>query len=545
MALAATATAQTSGHGFEVLKQLDVFNSVYRNLEMVYVDTLNAKTVVENGISAMLRSLDPYTEYYPSDEQEKMEEMLQGKYAGIGAVISHSFSRNRTVINEPYEAMPAALAGLQKGDIILSIDGEDMTGQSVAYVSSHLRGEPGTVMKLVIERPSTGKQLTFSVIRQTIQLPYLPYYGMFGQTGYIKLDSYVENSARDLRRAFVDLRSQGAASMVIDLRDNGGGVVTEALSILNMFLNKGDTLLTMWGKLAQSNKTYIADREPIDTVMPIIVLVNGMTASASEITAGALQDYDRALILGERTYGKGLVQMSGIDVPYGGQMKITTAKYYIPSHRCIQARSYDTSRGGYTERVPDSLTHVFYTKAGREVRDGGGIKPDVEVLPDSLPNIAFYLERGDTTDLLLNFEIDYLASHPEIAPAREFALSDADYEEFAKRVAGSGFTYDRMSEKYLKDLREVAKFEGYLDDTRQLFDSLEQKLSHNLDRELHYAPNEQAIRRIIEADIVTVRYFQAGGIEYGLRQDKQFAEALRILNTEGEYARKLGVAANK
>jgi len=258
-----------------------------------------------------------------------------------------------------------------------------------------------------------------------------------------------------------------------------------------------------------------------------------------------LQDYDRALILGERTYGKGLVQMSGIDVPYGGQMKITTAKYYIPSGRCIQARSYDTSRGGYTERVPDSLTHVFYTKAGREVRDGGGIKPDVEVLPDSLPNIAFYLERGDTTDLLLNFEIDYLASHPEIAPAREFALSDADYEEFAKRVAGSGFTYDRMSEKYLKDLREVAKFEGYLDDTRQLFDSLEQKLSHNLDRELHYAPNEQAIRRIIEADIVTARYFQAGGIEYGLRQDKQFAEALRILNTEGEYARKLGAAANK
>lgn len=523
------ASAQTEGHGFEVMKQMDVFNSVYRNLEMVYVDTLDAKTVVRNGIDAMLRSLDPYTEYYSVDDQEELEEMLQGKYAGIGAIISYSFTRHRVVINEPYEGKPAALAGLQKGDIILSIDGEDMRNQTNSYVSSHLRGEPGTAMKLTIERPSTGKEMTFDIVRQSIQLPYLPYYGMFGQTGYINLDSYVENSARDFRRAFVDLRSKGATSMIIDLRNNGGGSVSEALTILNMFLEKGDTLLTMKGKLQQSNKTYVADHEPIDTVMPLVVLVNGMTASASEITAGTLQDYDRATIVGERTYGKGLVQMTGIDVPYGGEMKITTAKYYIPSGRCIQARSYDTSRGGYTERVPDSLTHVFHTRAGREVRDGGGIKPDIAVELDSVPNIAYYLERVDSTDLLLNYEIDYLAKHPEIASPREFALTDSDYEEFAQRVIDSGFTYDRISEKYLKDLREVARFEGYLDDTRELFDSLEQKLSHNLDRELHYDTNKQAIKRMIEADIVTARYFQAGQIEYSLRSDKQFAEALRIL----------------
>lgn len=529
LSLATVAQAQTEGHGFEVIKQMDVFNSVYRNLEMVYVDTLDAKVVVKNGIDAMLRSLDPYTEYYSADDQEKMEEMLEGKYAGIGAIISYSFSRHRVVINEPYEGMPAAVAGLQKGDIILSIDGEDMRNQTNSYVSSHLRGEPGTAMKLVIERPSTGKEMTFNIVRQSIQLPYLPYYGMFGQTGYIHLDSYVENSARDFRRAFVDLRSKGATSMIIDLRNNGGGAVTEALTILNMFLEKGDTLLTMKGKLQQSNKTYKAEHEPIDTKMPLVVLVNGMTASASEITAGTLQDYDRATIVGERTYGKGLVQATGIDVPYGGEMKITTAKYYIPSGRCIQARSYDTTRGGYTERVPDSLTHVFHTKAGREVRDGGGIKPDVTVEPDSMPNIAYYLERVDTTDLLLNYEIDYLSKHSEIAAPREFELSDEDYEEFAQRVIASGFTYDRLSEKYLKDLREVAKFEGYLDDTKELFDSLELRLSHNLDRELHYETNKRAIKQILEADIVTARYFQAGTNEYTLRHDKQFKEALKLL----------------
>lgn len=539
MTVATSVMAQTDNHGFETMKQLDVFNAIYRNLDMVYVDTLDAKTVIGNGINAMLRSLDPYTEYYSVEDQTKMEEMLSGKYAGIGAVISYSFTRHRVMINEPYKGMPAAVAGLQKGDIILSIDGEDMRSQTSSYVSSHLRGEPGTMMKLKIERPSTGKELSFDIVRQTIQLPYLPYYGLYSTTGYINLNQFVENAARDVRRAFVSLKNQGATSMILDLRNNGGGSVSEARDILSMFLHKGDTLLTMRGKLSQSNKTYVSEHEPIDTVMPIVVLVDEGTASASEITAGALQDYDRALILGKRTYGKGLVQASGINVPYSGQMKITTAKYFIPSGRCIQARSYDTSRGGYTERVPDSLTHVFHTKAGREVRDGGGIKPDIEVELDSVPNIAYYLERVDTTDLLLNYEIDYLAKHPQIDSARVFSLSDSDYEDFAQRVISSGFTYDRISEKYLKELREVAQFEGYLDDTRELFDSLEQKLSHNLDRDLHYSTNKEAIKRIIESDIIAAHYFQAGQIEHSLRSDNQFAEALRILQTTGEYTKQL------
>ena len=542
MAVAMPMTAQnTSDHNFRVAKNLDIFNAIYRNLDLMYVDSLDADKTIGTAIRSMMRSLDPYTDYFPEDKAAEYKQMMTGKYAGIGSIISYSFTRKRVIINEPYEGMPAAEAGLKKGDIILSIDGESMAEKSTAYVSDHLRGEPGTTMVMKIERPSTGKKMTVKVQRRAIQMPYLPYYGMQkGGIGYINYNQYVENSAKDVRRAFIDLKKQGMKGLVLDLRNNGGGSVQEALQILNMFIPKGHHLLSMKGKVKNANSNYNTTVEPIDTVMPIVVLVNEATASASEITSGTLQDYDRAVIMGTRTYGKGLVQIPNVSLPYNGKLKLTTAKYYIPSGRCIQALRYKHTDNGYVaENVPDSLTHEFRTAAGRIVRDGGGIKPDIEVKPDSLPNIAFYLSRVDTTDILLNYEIDYIAAHPTVASPKDFELSDADYEQFKQRVIKSGFTYDQVSEKILKELENLARFEGYYDDAKPEFEALRQKLKHNIAKDLDYPYNKQKIKELIAADIMAAYYFEKGSLENSLRNDKQFAEAARLLGNAEEYQKLL------
>ncbi len=535
--IAAPAFAQIDrDHDFKTAKNMDIFNSIYKNLDLMYVDTLDAEEVVGNGIKAMLGSLDPYTTYYPEEKVNELKNMLTGKYAGVGAVVRYNFQLQRVCISEPYENMPAAEVGLKKGDIILSIDNEDMTNKDVAYVSDHLRGDPGTSFILKVKRPSTGKTLKVKVTRRTIQMPFLPYYGMLeGGFGYINFNSFTDNCAKDVRRAFIDLKKQGAKGLVFDLRNNGGGSVSEAVSIINMFLPKGKTVLKMQGKLQRSNKEYKTSVEPVDSVMPMVVLVNGNSASASEIMSGSLQDYDRAIILGTRTYGKGLVQTT-MDLPYNGQMKLTTAKYYIPSGRCVQALNYKHSKGGYVEHVPDSLTKVFYTANGREVRDGGGVKPDVEVKPDSLPNIAFYLAGArDSNEVMLNYEVDYIAKHPTIAPAKDFALTDADYDEFKARVLKADFKYDRETEKYLKDLEKLAKFEGYYDDAKPEFEALKKKLSHNVAKDLDY--NKEYIKQLLENEIVAAYYFQAGAIQNSLRYDKQIKEAVKLLNSPEEYSK--------
>ena len=521
-------------HDFKVAKNMDIFNSIYKNLDLMYVDTLDANEVVGNGINAMLGSLDPYTTYYPESKVDELKKMLTGKYAGVGAVVRYNFQIQRVCISEPYENMPAAEVGLKKGDIILSIDDESMTDKTVEYVSDHLRGEPGTSFILKVKRPSTGKTLKVKITRRTIQMPFIPYYGMLdNQIGYINFNNFTDQCAKDVRRAYIDLRKQGAKSLVFDLRSNGGGSVSEAVSIINMFLPKGKMVLEMKGKLQRSNNVYKTTVEPIDTVMPMVVLVSNNTASASEIMSGSLQDYDRAVILGTRTYGKGLVQAT-MDLPYNGQMKLTTAKYYIPSGRCVQALNYKHDKGGYVEHVPDSLTKVFYTVGGREVRDGGGIKPDVEVKPDSLPNIAFYLAGArDSNEVMLNYEVDYIAKHPQIAPAKEFALTDADYDDFKARVLKADFKYDRETEKYLKDLEKLAKFEGYYDDAKQEFEALKKKLSHNVAKDLDY--NKDYIKQLLENDIVAAYYYQAGAIQNSLRYDKQVKEAVKLLNSPEKY----------
>ena len=539
MVLAMPAWAQKEkNHDFVVAKNMDVFTSIYKNLDMMYVDTLDADEVIGNGINAMLRSLDPYTEYYPESEVKELKNMLTGKYAGIGSVVRYNYQLGYTVISEPYEGMPAQEAGLKKGDIILSINDSTMKGKEVSYVSDRLRGEPGTSFILKVKRPSTGKVMKVKLTRRTIQMPFIPYYGLLdGGIGYINFNSFTDQCAKDVRRAFIDLKKQGAKKLVFDLRNNGGGSVSEAVSIVNMFLPKDKVVLTMKGKLQRANNEYKTTVEPIDTLMPIVVLVSGNTASAAEILSGSLQDYDRAIILGTRTYGKGLVQAT-MDLPYNGQMKLTTSKYYIPSGRCVQALNYKHAKGGYVEHVPDSLTKVFYTAGGREVRDGGGVKPDVEVKPDSLPNIAYYLAGArDSNELMLNYEVDYIAKHPTIAPAKDFALTDADYEEFKARVLKADFKYDRETEKYLKDLMKLARFEGYYDDAKSEFDALAKKLSHNVAKDLDY--NKQYIKRLLENDIVAAYYYQGGAIRNSLRYDKQVKEAVRLLNTPEEYKKLL------
>lgn len=539
MVLAMPAWAQKEkNHDFVVAKNMGVFTSIYKNLDMMYVDTLDADEVIGNGINAMLRSLDPYTEYYPESEVKELKNMLTGKYAGIGSVVRYNYQLGYTVINEPYEGMPAQEAGLKKGDIILSINDSTMKGKEVSYVSDRLRGEPGTSFILKVKRPSTGKVMKVKLTRRTIQMPFLPYYGLLdGGIGYINFNSFTDQCAKDVRRAFIDLKKQGAKKLVFDLRNNGGGSVSEAVSIVNMFLPKDKVVLTMKGKLQRANNEYKTTVEPIDTLMPIVVLVSENTASAAEILSGSLQDYDRAIILGTRTYGKGLVQAT-MDLPYNGQMKLTTSKYYIPSGRCVQALNYKHAKGGYVEHVPDSLTKVFYTAGGREVRDGGGVKPDVEVKPDSLPNIAYYLAGArDSNELMLNYEVDYIAKHPTIAPAKDFALTDADYEEFKARVLKADFKYDRETEKYLKDLMKLARFEGYYDDAKPEFDALAKKLSHNVAKDLDY--NKQYIKRLLENDIVAAYYYQGGAIRNSLRYDKQVKEAVRLLNTPEEYKKLL------
>lgn len=522
-------------HNFKVAKNLETFSAIYKYLDLMYVDTLNADEVIGNGINAMLSSLDPYTVYYPEDKVKELDMMISGKYAGIGALIRYDLKLNNVIIDEPYENMPAAEAGLKKGDIILSVNDSSMYKKSTSYVSDHLRGDAGSTFLLKIKRPSTGKTMKFKLTRKAIQMPAVPYYGLQQNgIGYLDLNSFTVDCSKDVRKAFLEMKKDGMKSLILDLRNNGGGSLQEAINIVNMFVPKGLVLVNTKGKLERANREYKTTVEPIDTLIPIVVLVNDETASASEITSGSLQDLDRAVILGTRTYGKGLVQ-APMELPYNGNLKLTTSKYYIPSGRCIQAINYKHSRGGYLEHVPDSLTKVFHTANGRIVRDGGGINPDVKVLPDSLPNIAFYLANSgmDSTEVMTNWVLNYIKQHPTIGDPKSFIISDADYENFKSAVIKSGFKYDRQSEKVIKNLIDIAKFEGYYDDAKSEFAALEKKLQHNLAKELDH--HKQTIKQVLTADLVAAYYYQRGAIANSLQFDKQWKEAVKLLENPQEY----------
>ncbi len=538
------AAQEARNHNLDVAKNIEIFNAIYRTLDLMYVDTLDANSVIGNGINAMLRSLDPYTEYYPESKQKDLKMLMTGKYAGIGAVVRYHQRLKQVVIDEPYEGMPAAKAGLCKGDIILQIDDSLMTGKTVSYVSEHLRGDAGSTFLLKVKRPSTGKTLNFKITRESIKTPEITWYGMRPDSvGYICLSTFSGEPAKPMRLAYLDLIQRGARKLILDLRGNGGGSVSECVDIANMWLPKGLTLVETKGKLRRANSDYKTRLEPIDTLMPIIVLVGDDTASASEIVSGSLQDLDRGVIVGTRTYGKGLVQIPNVELPYNGNLKLTTSKYYIPSGRCIQAINYNHN-GGYKEHVPDSLTRVFHTAGGREVRDGGGICPDVEVKPDTMPNILLYLDRIDSTEVMFDYVTDYIASHPTIAPPDQFRLTDADYAAFTQRVLKAGFTYDQISKKQFEDLVKTAQFEGYYDDAKAEFEALKAKLDHH-DIRQELTRHRAEIQRQMEMDIVSAYYFQQGQVQFLLRDDKTLRKAEQIFNTPGAYRKLLTKNTNQ
>ena len=534
LAMPSSAQKKKDGHDFEVVKNLDVFNSIYKELDMFYVDSLEAQKAIRVGIDAMLSELDPYTVYYPEDDMDELEMMTKGKYGGIGSIIR--LRKDSTVIiYEPYEGMPAAEVGLKVGDVLLRIDDNDLKGMDTEKVSNLLRGEPGTTFLLEVQRPGEKKTRKFKITRRNITVSQIPYHGVLrGDVGYINLIGFTENSSRDFRKALISVKADGAKSLVIDLRGNGGGSLAEAVNIVNLFVPRGKEIVSMKGKVRSSNYSYKSKNEPLDIEMPIVVLVNNGSASAAEIVAGALQDLDRAVIVGSKTFGKGLVQ-SVRDLPYNGSLKLTTSKYYIPSGRCIQAIDYKNRREGQKDRVADSLANVFHTAGGREVRDSGGIMPDVEVKHDTLANLFAYLSNDD---VLTDFATDYCKTHLTIAPAAEFAISDADFEAFKRMAVESGFKYDRLSEKRLDDLKKVAEFEGYLKDAEAEFAALAKKLEHNLERDFDNFKDD--IKELVEMEIVKRYYFQRGTVESGLRNDIDFDKAVEILHNPEEYNRILG-----
>ena len=533
---------------FQIIKSLDVFNSVFKELDMFYVDSIDPKEVVEYGIRAMLAKTDPYTEYYP-EEDNTLKEMTSGKFGGIGSVIRYYTPRKRVAIIEPSEGNPAAEAGLKAGDIIMEINGKDMAqgdripNDLTSYVSDNLRGDPGTLCIIKVERPtsdSTYVPMEFKVTRGTIRTNPVPYFGMLNDSiGYIYISTFsVEGCSKEVKRALVELKQQGATSLVIDLRGNRGGLLSEAVNVVNFFVPKGKEIVKTKGKFKQMDHAYRTMNEPIDLEIPLAVLVDGGTASAAEILSGSLQDLDRAVIIGNRTYGKGLVQTLR-DLPYNSSMKITTAKYYIPSGRCVQAIDYSRRNSdGSIARTPDSLTNVFHTAAGREVRDGGGIRPDIEVKMDKTPNILFYLVNDDQ---IFDYATQYVLQHPTIAEVKDFQLTDADYADFKALLKKRNFSYDRQSEAMLEKLKEMAEFEGYMENASEEFAALEKKLQHNLDLELDRFAKD--IKPLIAEEIVKRYYFEKGAVQETLKDDADLKKALEMLQQPEEYKKVLTVAS--
>lgn len=539
--LAAPAAAQ-SRHNAETAKQLDIFNALYSDLDRYYVDTLSAKKNVENAVAYMLEQLDPYTEYYPEDAAADLHQMTTGKYAGIGALISARKDLDRCIISEPYEGQPAAEAGLRPGDVILAIDGRDvgLLSDTVAAdyssaVSAALRGEPGTTFELRVRRPTVKKELTFRLTRRAITLPSITCTTVLADSiGYILLNGYKEGTARDVRLALAELKKQGARRLVLDLRGNGGGLMGEAVNLVGLFVPRSREVVSTRGKLKENTATYRTTSAPLDTDIPIVVLTNYGTASAAEITSGALQDYDRAVIVGRRTYGKGLVQETH-DLPGNAVLKLTTSRYYIPSGRCVQAYKFED---GEPVALPDSLSKTFHTAAGRPVHDGGGITPDVVVKADTLPNLLIYLSRSDA---LFDFCAEYRNTHPTIAAPEKFSLTDAEYADLRRYLREHGFTYDRRSLTLLGELRKVAAFEGYAAEAADALNALEAKLSHNEDFDFERWRPE--ITRLVERNLVQFYYYDSGASLYELRDDDDLREALSILRDDARYRSLLAAPA--
>lgn len=520
--------AKAQSNGFEVLKNLEIMDQVYEHLDLYFVDEPQLGKLSKTSIDAMLKELDPYTVYYHESNIEDYRLMTTGQYGGIGALIRRM--GDDTYIAEPYEGNPAEKSGLKAGDKIISIDGKAMHKKSSDEVSTALKGPKGTTIKVEIERINEGNK-TISITRDEIKIPDVPYFGMVDkEIGYIKLNSFTQTAASDVRSAIEKLTQDGMSKLVLDLRDNGGGLLIEAVKIVNFFVPKNTVVVSTKGRVKEENRVYTTLEEPIDTDIPLAILVDGGSASASEIVAGSLQDLDRAVILGQTSYGKGLVQRT-YDMKYGSKIKLTIAKYYTPSGRCVQRLEYyDKETGEKPKEIADSLLKTFQTKNGRKVIDGRGIEPDVNVELDDLSRLSAMLL---TKNLIFNFASEFASKNNTISKPEEFKLSDSQYEDFKAFALKDEFNYTTASEEALKKMKETAQKEGYFNEVKNEYEAMMTKVTPSKSRDLDKFKEE--ISQILENEIVSRYYYQKGRTVNSFRYDNVLLKAKDVLGNSKEY----------
>jgi len=513
---------------FRVSKNLDIFYSMFRELNTFYVDDIDPDKIIRTGIDNMLKTLDPYTVYYPESEADEFTILTTGKYGGIGSLVRGG--GDYVVISEVYKGFPADQAGIKAGDLITKVDGISLKGVPSDKVSDKLKGNPGTEIRITVLR--NGKEIDFSMKREKISIPPVPYYGMVdSNTGYIRFSSFTQDCYQDVRNALLDLKTRNPRQIILDLRGNPGGMLTEAVEIVNLFVGPGNLVVSTNGKVKQFDEDFKTTRAAVDEKIPLAVLINRGSASASEIVAGAIQDLDRGIIVGQRSYGKGLVQVSR-QLSYNSQLKVTTAKYYIPSGRCIQAIDFShPNEDGSVGYIPDSLISEFKTKNGRTVKDGGGITPDISSQPEPLSQITaeLYLRY-----FIFDYATQYFWAHREINSPSAFIFTDQDYADFRNMLLTRNFSYKTVTEASLNELIENAKKEKYYDIHKDLFTQLEKDVTHNLDHDLTLFKPE--ISELIEEEIISRYFYEEGAIQWGLKKDDQINKAIEILNDPSRYS---------
>ena len=521
-------TVQAQSNSFEIIRSLEQLDQIYEHLEKYYVDDIKTGNLSKVAFDAMLKELDPYTVYYHESNIEDYQLMTTGQYGGIGALIRKK--DDFVYISEPYEGSPAANSGLKAGDKILSIEGKSMKEKSSEDVSNALKGPKGTTIHIEVERIHGG-QKTITVTRDEIKLPDVPYSGMLSETtGYIKLNSFTRTASADVKSAFASLKTEGMKELILDLRGNGGGLLIEAVHIVNMFVPKNQVVVTTQGRIAEENRVYSTSNEPIDLTIPLVVLVDEGSASASEIVSGSLQDLDRAVVIGKRTFGKGLVQRT-YDLDYGAKIKLTIAKYYTPSGRCVQRLEYyDRMEGMDISEVPDSLVKIFKTKNGREVIDGRGIEPDITVEEKELSRLAITLVQNS---FFFDYATMFFYDHPEITEAKSFRLTDAQYDDFKKYILDQTFEYSTATEEMLKRMRKTAEEEGFYSDAEKEYEALMSRVVPSKERDLDKFKSQ--IKSILENEIVSRYYYQKGRAEYSFTEDDFVLKSLEILKDNSAY----------
>ncbi len=516
---------------FEIAKNLEIFSTLFRELTFNYVDEVNPGELMKTGIDEMLSSLDPYTNFIPESELEDYQFMTTGQYGGIGSLIQKK--GDYIMISDPYEGFPAQKAGLLPGDIILSINDKDMKNKDASEVTALLKGQPGTTLNMLIKREGEESPIQKSITREIVKIDNIPYYGMVDeQTAYIKLTGFTNNAAREVRDALAKLKeSNNVKQLILDLRGNGGGLLNEAVNITNLFVEKGRPVVSTKGKIKERNSIHKTLSPAFDAEIPLAILVNSGSASASEIVAGAIQDFDRGIIIGQRTFGKGLVQ-NVVPLAYNTKLKVTVAKYYIPSGRCIQAIDYaHKNEDGSVSYIPDSLKSAFKTSNGRTVFDGGGIEPDVATEQIKISNIAISLYVNNHIFEYANL---YYRTHPQIESLKDFEITDEIYKDFVAFLDGKDYDYEIETEQKIKELREAAKNDKYLETIEKDIEKLENQVKHNKEEELYTYKDE--IEMLLLEEIASRYFYQKGRIQASLRFDPDIKKAIEVLGNQGEYA---------